>query len=188
MPAGRAQGESRLGIWLTHHLGFDSIRGRYLLVAGFFVVSMLAAGWAAQKIVDQTARQSSVNLTEREQVGRLLNELSNDIWLTETALQSFLLSPGKQQRTTTLATIDHLIADTGIYPSPLARLLLGDKLQRLADIQELRQSDRLMEIRANGNAVSRSAPCSTRCTNQHPLTYPRSWTKHVSGAAPSRRN
>jgi len=50
---------------------------------------MLAAGWAAQKIVDQTARQSSVNVTEREQVSRLLNDLSNDIWQTETALTEF---------------------------------------------------------------------------------------------------
>jgi len=158
IPAERAHGGSRLGIWLTQHLGFDSIRGRYLLVASFFVVFMLAAGWAAQKIVDQTARQSSVNVTEREQVSRLLNDLSNDIWQTETALQGFLLSPGKQQRTTTLATIDHLIADTrnlSVTDWTQRSPSRHEKLQRLsADIQELRrQSDRLMEIRANAEML-----------------------------------
>ena len=158
IPRERAQGESRLGTWLTHHLGLDSIRGRYLWVAGFFVTFMLAAGWAAQKIVDQTTRQNTVNVTEREQISRLLNDLNNDIWLTETALQGFLLSPGKQQHTTTLATIDHLIADTKnlsstdwTQRSPARR----DKLQRLsADIQELRwQSDRLMDIRADAEKL-----------------------------------
>ncbi|MEK7758250.1 MAG: hypothetical protein AAB304_01410, partial [Pseudomonadota bacterium] len=158
IPRERAQGESRLGTWLTHHLGLDSIRGRYLWVAGFFVTFMLAAGWAAQKIVDQTTRQSTVNVTEREQISRLLNDLSNDIWLTETALQGFLLSPGKQQHTTTLATIDHLIADTKNLSSTdwtQRSPARHDKLQRLsADIQELRwQSDRLMDIRADAEKL-----------------------------------
>ena len=158
IPVEHAQRGSRLGIWLSHHLGFDSIRGRYLLVAGFFVAFMLAAGWAAQKIVDQTARQSSVNVTEREQVSRLLNDLSNDIWLTETALQGFLLSPEKQQRTTTLATIDQLIADTrklSVTDWTQRSPSRHDRLQRFsADIQELRrQSDRLMELRANAEML-----------------------------------
>lgn len=158
IPGERVQGKSRLGTWLIRHLGFGSIRGRYLLVAGFFVAFMLAAGWAAQKIVDQTARQSSVNVTERELIGRQLNGLSDDIWLTETALQGFLLSPDKQQRTTTLATIDHLIADTKILSitdwaqrSPSRH----EKLQHLsAYIQELRrQSDHLMDIRADAEKL-----------------------------------
>ena len=159
IPGKRIQARSRLAVaWLTHRLGFGSIRGRYLLVAGFFVAIVLASGWAGQMVVDQTAHQSFVNVTEREGITRLLNRLSDDIWLTETALQSYLLSPGKQQRAVTLDSIDRLIADTG-------RLSISDwiqhsssrreQLQRLSgDTRELRrQSDHLMEIRADAEKL-----------------------------------
>ncbi len=157
-PGEHAQGGSRLGNWLTQHLGFDSIRGRYLLVAGFFVAIVLVAGWAAQRMVDQTSQQSSVNVNERELIGRQLNDLSDDIWLTETALQGFLLSPDKQQRTTTLATIDHLLADSTVLSSSdwsQRSPSRHEKLLRLStDIQELRrQSDRLMEIRGDAEKL-----------------------------------
>jgi hypothetical protein len=66
----------------THRLGFGSIRGRYLWVAGFFVCFVLVAGWAAQRTVDQTARQNSVNVSERESINGLLNDLSDDIFTT----------------------------------------------------------------------------------------------------------
>ncbi|MDO8596165.1 MAG: hypothetical protein Q7R45_06035, partial [Sulfuricaulis sp.] len=59
---GNEQGRSTLGAWLAQRLGFGSIRGRYLLVAGFFVAFVLAAGWAAQNIVDRNAHQNSVNV------------------------------------------------------------------------------------------------------------------------------
>ncbi len=157
-PGERAQGRSRLGTWLTHHLGFDSIRGRYLLVAGSFVAIVLVAGWAAQRIVDQTAYRSAINVSEREGIAHLLNNLSNDIWLTETALQGYLLSPEKQRRAATLATLDHLIASTRnlsvtewVQHSPSRR----EQLQHLSeDMQELRrQSERLMEIRADAEKL-----------------------------------
>ena len=158
IPGARAQGRSHLGAWRTRHLGLDSIRGRYLLVAGFFVAIALVAGWAAQRMVDQTAHRSAINVSEREGIARLLNNLSNDIWLTETALQGYLLTPEKRQRTTTLATIDQLIADSmNLSGTDWAQRSPSrhDKLQRLsADIQELRrQSDRLMEIRADAEKL-----------------------------------
>jgi diguanylate cyclase (GGDEF)-like protein/PAS domain S-box-containing protein len=158
MPGERVHGRSRLSTRLTRHLGFDSIRGRYLLVAGFFVTFVLVAGWAAQRIVDQSAYQNSVNVSERGKISRLLNNVSDNIWLTETALQGYLLSPDTQQRATTLGALDHLIADTKnlsvtewVQHSPSRY----EQLQRLSkDMQELRrQSYRLMEIRADAEKL-----------------------------------
>ena len=150
--------ESSLGSALVRRLGFGSIRGRYLFVAGFFVFFILAAGWAAQNIVNQSAQRSSVNVSEREQINRLLNELSNDIWLTETALQGYLLTPGKLQRSSTLTALDRLIADTGSLSATdwvqysSAR---HEKLQRLqGTMQELhRHSERLLDIRADAEQL-----------------------------------
>ena len=158
IPEERVQGGSRLGSWLLHHLGFDSIRGRYLLVAGFFVAIVLGAGWAAQRMVAQTSQQGSVNIAEREHISRLLNDLSDDLWLTETALQVFLLSPEKQQRTATLASFDHLIADAIVLSnndwtqrSPSRQ----EKLRELsANIRELRQqSVLLIEVRVDAEKL-----------------------------------
>jgi diguanylate cyclase (GGDEF)-like protein/PAS domain S-box-containing protein len=157
-PRERAQGGSRLGSWLLHHLGFDSIRGRYLLAACFFVAIVLTAGWAAQHMVSHTSHQSTINVAEREQISRLLIDLSDDVWLTETALQGFMMSPEKQRRVATLASIDHLIADlttlsstdwTERSPSRHEKLL-----QISADLQELRrQSEHLMEIRVDAEKL-----------------------------------
>ena len=157
-PGGNEQGRSDLAARLAHRLGFDSIRGRYLLVAGFFIVIVLAAGWAAQNIVDRNARKNSVNSSERERVTRLLNDLSDAIWLTETTLQGFLLSPEKQQRAATLGTLDRLLAHAEhlsgsdwVQGAPSRR----KQLQRLSEnTRELRQqSDRLMNIRVDAEKM-----------------------------------
>ena len=150
--------EFSLGGALIRRLGFGSIRGRYLFVAGFFVFFILAAGWAAQNVVDQSAQRSSVNVSEREQINRLLTDLSNDIWLTETALQGYLLTPTKPQRQATLGALDHLLADTAsllatewVQHSSARR----EKLQQLqGSMQELRrQSERLLDIRADAEQL-----------------------------------
>jgi len=141
------------------HTTSDSTASGPLSVGGRVFCGLHAGRWLGRPEDRRPdCRQSSVNVTEREQVSRLLNDLSNDIWLTETALQGFLLSPEKQQRTTTLATIDHLINDTrnlSITDWTKRSPSRHDRLQRLSeDIQELRrQSDRLMEIRANAEML-----------------------------------
>jgi diguanylate cyclase (GGDEF)-like protein/PAS domain S-box-containing protein len=143
---------------LKQHLGFESIRGRYLLVAGFFVAFVLIAGWAAQRIVDQSSRQSAVNVSERKTVSRLLNDLNDDIWLTESTLQGYLLTPERQERVATLGALDHLIADTQnlaatewVHHSRSRRELLN---RFLTDTQELRQqSERLMDIRTDAEKL-----------------------------------
>jgi diguanylate cyclase (GGDEF)-like protein/PAS domain S-box-containing protein len=157
-PGEHKQGGSRPSTWLKHHLGFDSIRGRYLLVAGFFVSFVLVAGWAAQRVVDQSSQQSTFNTTERKTISHLLNDLNEDIWLTETALQGYLLTPEVQQRVATLGSLDHLIADTQtlaatewVQHSYSRRELLN---RFLKDTQELRQqSARLMDIRTDAERL-----------------------------------
>jgi len=92
-------------------LSFDSIRGRYLFGSGLLVAFILAAGWLAQTVVNEGGQRSSRNNSERAEIGQILNDLSNDIWQTETVLQGYLLSPNKQEHQATLGTIDHLTAD-----------------------------------------------------------------------------
>jgi diguanylate cyclase (GGDEF)-like protein/PAS domain S-box-containing protein len=157
-PGEHIQGKSPLSARLRHHLGFDSIRGRYLLVAGFFVAFVLVAGWAAQRIVGQSTQQSSSNVSERKTISRLLNDLNEDMWLTETTLQGYLLTPEKQQRVATLGALDHLITDTQdlaatewVRHSFSRRELLNQFLQ---DTRELRrQSERLMDIRTDAEKL-----------------------------------
>ena len=141
-----------------HRLGFGGIRGRYLLVAGFFITFVLAAGWAAQNVVTQNTRQSSVNVSEREQITRLVNNLGDTIWLTETALQAFLLTPEKSQRAAALGAIERLIADSThlsnsdwVQNTPARR----EQLKQLSEnTQELRrQSERLIDIRVDAEKM-----------------------------------
>jgi diguanylate cyclase (GGDEF)-like protein/PAS domain S-box-containing protein len=149
---------SRWRAWAWERLGFGSIRGRYLHVAGLFVALVLAAGWAAQDVVSRSARQSSVNVSEREQIGHLLNDLSNDVWLTDTALQGYLLTPDKGQLSAILAALDHLLSDVDVLartPWSQQTAARRDKLAQLTrQIGELRaQSVRLTEIRADAEKL-----------------------------------
>jgi len=139
-------------------LGFNSIRGRYLLAAGLFIAVVLTAGWAAQIVVNQAARQNTVNTGERDQVHRILNDLNNDIWLTESALQGFLLTPGKQQQKETLATLDHLLVDAEILRktnwiqrSPRLQEKIGEIARKMSELG--RQSGVLMDIRSNAEKL-----------------------------------
>jgi len=139
-------------------LGFNSIRGRYLLAAGLFIAIVLTAGWAAQVVVNQAAHKNTVNTSERDQVHRILNDLNNDIWLAESALQGFLLNPNKQQRKETLAAFDHLLVDTEILRNTSwaqRNLQLRENIRQLGrHMSELsRQTSALMDIRADAEKL-----------------------------------
>jgi len=139
-------------------LGLNSIRGRYLLAAGLFILIVLMAGWAAQIVVNRAAQQSTINTDERNQVHRVLNDLNNDIWLTESTLQGFLLTPDKQQGKETLAAIDHLLLDAGVLRETAwvrRSPALTEKIVELAkSITDLRnQSVVLMDIRADAEKL-----------------------------------
>lgn len=143
---------------LAQRLGFDSIRGRYLFVAAFFIAFVLAAGWAAQVVVDRTSQRSSVNVSEREQVNRLLNDLSNDIWLTETALQGYLMTPDKTQRLATRSSLDHLVTDLAKLTATEWVQQSSGRRQKLQSLHETmlelrRQSERLMDIRSDAEQL-----------------------------------
>jgi len=139
-------------------LGLDSIRGRYLLSASLFALFALAAGWIAQIMVNQAAQQSSENTSERVQVNRLINDLSDDIWLAESTLQGFLLTPDRLQYESTVQALAHLKHDVEVLiatpwsqrdrsrPDKLA--VLQKNVSALHD-----QSLLLMEIRADAEKL-----------------------------------
>ena len=127
-------------------------------MAAFFIAFVLAAGWAAQNVVNRSAQRSSVNVSEREQVNHLLNELSNDMWLTETALQGYLMTPDKAQHLATRGSLDRLIVDTAKLSDTAWVQESSARREKLQDLQETilelrRQSERLMEIRADAEQL-----------------------------------
>jgi diguanylate cyclase (GGDEF)-like protein/PAS domain S-box-containing protein len=143
---------------LLQMLGFNSIRGRYLLSVGLFISIVLIAGWAAQVVVNQAAHQSTVNTGERDQVHRILNDLNNDIWLTESAMQGFLLSPGKPQNKETLAALEHLLVDAEILQNtawvqrnPRLQERVRDLTLHMSNLG--RESSLLMDIRADAEKL-----------------------------------
>ncbi len=155
-PAERDVSVLRSRLW--RRLGLDSIRGRYLLAMGLFVAFILASGWIAQTLVDRSESQSVQNTGEREEVARLLNRLSDDIWLAETSLQGYLLSLDKQERQTAAAAFDHLAADThALSTMPWARLNESrqERLELIAkQIVSLRtQSEHLMAVRVDAEKM-----------------------------------
>jgi diguanylate cyclase (GGDEF)-like protein/PAS domain S-box-containing protein len=149
---------NNLRAWLRKMLGFDSIRGRYLLAAGLFMLVVLAAGWIAQTTVSQTAQQSSTNTTEREQIGRIILNLHDDIWLAESTLQSFLLTPDKHQRAAALDALAQLLLDIDtLLQTDWTRRDVGRKENIELIRQEItelrRQSELLMDIRADAEKL-----------------------------------
>jgi len=139
-------------------LSFDSIRGRYLFVAGLLITFILAAGWLAQSIVSDGEKRSALNNSERAEISGLLNDLSNDIWQTDAILQGYLLSPNKADRQATIRSIDHLAADVRrLGESTWGRHSTARKdriTQLAAQVNSLRQeSDNLMMIRADAEKM-----------------------------------
>lgn len=141
-----------------HRFRIDSIRGRYLLAAGLFVVFVLVAGWLAQGMVNESTRHNTSSSSERELIIRLLNDISDDIWLTETVLQGFLLTPDRPQRSATLDSFDHLLKDTQHLASQAWTERSASRRGRVAHLEKqiltLRQeSHHLMTIRSDANLM-----------------------------------
>lgn len=148
---------------LQHRIGIDSIRNRYLLAAGLFVAFILSAGWLAQNVVNRNAAQSATNSNERDQLNRLLNSLTDDIWLADTALQSYLLSPEKRYRRSTLEALEHLQADLDVLATFSWTTRLPARQQRIRTLRSnvsalMRDSDRLLEIRSDPGKMFPAMP------------------------------
>jgi diguanylate cyclase (GGDEF)-like protein/PAS domain S-box-containing protein len=148
---------------LQHHLGIDSIRNRYLLAAGLFVVFILIAGWLAQNLVNRDASQSTLNNQERGQITRLLNDLTDDIWLAETVLQSYLLSPEKKSRVAARDAFAHLqadIAEVSVSPWAQRDRARQERMRTLkANVDILmRETERLLDIRSKSEKMFPAMP------------------------------
>jgi len=149
---------SRFRYRLGRFFNFDSVRGRYLLGSGLLISFIVVAGWIGQRIVTDGEQRTTLGHSERKEIGGLLNDLSNDIWLTETTLQGYLLSPHKSGRQATLASIDHLADDVrrlaGTSWSTTVQVRKERISQLASQIEALRnESDNLMMIRADAEKM-----------------------------------
>lgn len=76
----------------------NSIRGRYLIVAILFVLSLVGAGWYTSDVVDRATGQGETHANERLLIRAQLRELINRVWTAEARLQGYLLVPNEEHR------------------------------------------------------------------------------------------
>ena len=97
-------------------LGLNSIRGRNLYIAAFFLISLLIAALVANQYVKTTATSTSTKLSNRAQISQVVRRLSNNIWLTENNLQRYMLQPDEALHLTTIAMLDRMRMDLETLP------------------------------------------------------------------------
>lgn len=74
-------------------LGVDSLRGRYLYGAASFLLVLIGAAWMAHVDVRNVTGHGLANTGERQEVRKILLELTDELWHTQTTLQDFMLVP-----------------------------------------------------------------------------------------------
>lgn len=107
MPANSADSGARL----AHRLGLDTLIGRYLLASALLIAVILGAAWFAHQKVKDATETYSRHLTDHDRIRNHLVEISNELWIAETAMQRYLVAPEAGVRAKTLDMLDHLIAD-----------------------------------------------------------------------------
>jgi diguanylate cyclase (GGDEF)-like protein/PAS domain S-box-containing protein len=154
---------SRTGGLLFRRLRFNSLLGRFLCIAALLVGMLIAVAWVAQHHVTSTSTANIANLDERQRLNHRVGELNNGLWLVESALQSYLLSPDPAQRRQVEKQIERLRAETG----KLGELEWTQTPSRAADIaakfvQELGELEqelkRVMRVRETPTALYPAYP------------------------------
>lgn len=67
-------------------LGLNSFRGRLLYIAALTICFMVVTSWLAERQVSETTRLTIANTTDQQEIGRILHEVSNNIWAAEFSL------------------------------------------------------------------------------------------------------
>ena len=101
---------------LMNILGLNSIRGRNLYIAAFFLISLLIAALVANQYVKTTATSTAAKLDNRAQISKMVRRLSNNIWLAENNLQRYMLQPDTALHVTTIAMLERMRIDLETLP------------------------------------------------------------------------
>ena len=143
--------------------GLNSLRGRFLAVAALFACVLVVVAWLMQEKVQTTAASARANTEERGKLRKQLQELTNNVWQMQRALQDFLLVPDTVHRDLTLHNIEQIHAHlheldasgiTRIHPNIKE---VSDKLHRSVDTLR-RQAKHLMDVRVDFDRLYPASP------------------------------
>ncbi len=148
---------------LASMLGLDSIRGRNLYIAAFFLISLLIAALVANQYVKTTATSTSTKLSNRAQISEVVRRLSNNIWLAENNLQRYMLQPDEALHLTTVAMLDRMRMDLETLPKDQwiaqSSKTAKDVHTLITALARLRvEVDRLMIMRTNPSELYPAIP------------------------------
>ena len=97
----------RFGRLLRQH----SLRHRYLGVAIFLGIVVIASAALTQRYVSTTSEASARNLEARNQIQQLSRTVRNAVWGAEYALQSYILAPAPWHRETVESNLTNAARD-----------------------------------------------------------------------------
>jgi diguanylate cyclase (GGDEF)-like protein/PAS domain S-box-containing protein len=94
-----------------HALGFHTLLGRYLWVAGLMLTALIGAALFGQRDVTRVSTRNTTHLHEHQARSQHIQNLSGDLWHASNAVQSFLLDPNESARREIVSLLERLVAN-----------------------------------------------------------------------------
>ena len=92
--------------------GVNTLRGRFLYMAGLLLALLVVAAWVVNQRVAEVSGDNAANLSDRHDAYALTRDLSGGIWEAEQTLQNYMLSPSVETRGKFDSQMAHLANDT----------------------------------------------------------------------------
>ena len=153
LPANAPKPPSLAGT-LLRAFGINTLRGRFLYMAGLLLMLLVVVAWVVNQRVSEVSGDNAANLSDRHHVYQLTRDLSNGMWEAEQALQNYMLTPAPQTRSRFDAHLARLAEDTEkLMQAAWVRRTTGTREKTeslLNDLRALRgDGQRLMALRAS---------------------------------------
>ena len=87
---GRKQGSRYKHLYL---IGFNSLRGRYAVVAGLVTAVVLVSAFLGYRQLEKVRQATTQNIEARSQLLERSRMVRNAVWMTRESLAAFLLDP-----------------------------------------------------------------------------------------------
>lgn len=139
---------------LLAFFGINTLRGRFLYMAGLLLALLVMVAWLVNQRVTEVSGDNAANLSDRHHAYAITRELSGGIWEAEQALQNFMLSPNAETRVKFDTQMARLADDTEkLMHTVWVRRTSGTREKTetlLRDLRSLRGDGlRLMMLRAS---------------------------------------
>lgn len=139
---------------LLRLFGINTLRGRFLYMAGLLLALLVVVAWVVNQRVAEVSGDNAANLSDRHRAYTLTRDLSNGMWEAEQALQNYMLSPSPEAQTKFDSHMARLAEDTEkLMHAVWVRRTTGTREKTeslLRDLRMLRGDGlRLMALRAS---------------------------------------